>query len=373
MTTTPPTVLVADDDPRNRSLLAAFLAPTCAVVEAASGEAALAIFGERPVDLVLLDVVMPDLSGLEVCQRIKAHGERGFVPVVLLTGLADQEHRNAGLAAGADEFVTKPFDRRELLLRVGALLRRREQERRIHEQEARLQAQLDELRRLQAFKDELFGLIVHDVRNPLTGVIGFLDLLVHALRDKDPRLTRYAELALEGGRKVEEVLGSVLEVQLLEGGAVPLHRARRPLRAIVDDAVSSVLGSAGSVSIEVQADVDPVLEADVRLLRRAVENLLANALKYSPPRGAVVVSIRQEGEQVELAVEDRGPGVPDPLKGVLFQKFGSVEARSGGARRGHGLGLHLVKLVASAHGGAVSVRDRDGGGTTFAMRLPLVV
>ncbi|MCO5167375.1 MAG: hybrid sensor histidine kinase/response regulator [Planctomycetes bacterium] len=370
--TTTAAVLVVDDDPRNRALLAAFLAPTCAVVEAGSGEAALARFAEREVDLVLLDLVMPGLDGLEVCRRIKAHEGRGFVPVILLTGLADQEHRNAGLEAGADEFVTKPFDRRELLLRVRALLRRREQEQRILEQEARLQAQLDELRHLQAVKDELFGLIVHDVRNPLTGVIGFVDLLAHALRGRDERLARYAERALEGGRRVEEVLGSVLEVQLLESGSVPLHRARRHARAIVEDAVASVLGSAGSVTIEVQADADPVLEADGRLVRRALENLLTNALKYSPPGSAVEVAVRQEGDEVELAVEDRGPGIPDPLKDVVFQKFGSVEARSGHARRGHGLGLHLVKLVASAHGGAVSVRDRDGGGTTFSMRLPLV-
>ena len=365
-------VLVVDDDAPNRALLEAFLEREHHVLQASTGPEALDVCGREPVDLVLLDVVLPGLGGFEVCRALKARAER-YLPVILLTGLADQEHRNAGLEAGADDFLGKPYDRRELLLRVRAFLRIREQEARIREQEERLRAQLDALSQLQALKDELFALVVHDVRNPLTGALGYVDLLLtEVTRRGDERLARWAEKALEGARKVEEVLASVLEVQLLESGSVPVRRTRTTLRPIVEDAVSSLGGVAAgnSVQLNVQAEHDAAIEADARLLRRAIENLLANALKYSPPRGAVDIAIRRADRWIELTVSDRGPGIPDHLKEVLFQKFGSVEARSGQARRGHGLGLHLVKLVASAHGGSSGLSDREGGGTTFTLRLP---
>jgi two-component system, sensor histidine kinase and response regulator len=365
-------ILVVDDDPQNRALLTAFLTAHT-VLPAASGAEALALMEREPVDLVLLDLVMPELDGLEVCRRLKKLAGGRYLPVILLTGHADQEHRNAALEAGADDFLGKPFDRRELLLRVRAFLRLRDQDTQIRAQDEQLRAQLQDLQQLQSLKDELFSLIVHDVRNPLTGVIGFVDLLRGLLPESETRLRNYAGKALEGARKVEEVLGSVLEVQRLECGDLVLHRASTHLRGLIEDAIESISGAARACDVTLVLDSasDPALSVDRALVRRSIENLLANAVKYSPRGTAVDVSLREEQDSVEVVVADRGPGIPEPLKGVLFQKFGSVEAKSGRARRGHGLGLHLVKLVASAHGGSVAARDRSGGGSDFVLRLPL--
>ncbi len=104
-------------------------------------------------------------------------------------------------------------------------------------------------------------------------------------------------------------------------------------------------------------------------MKRSFENLLSNALKYTAPGTQVDVRVQTDAGNVEIEVADRGPGIPDPLKGVLFQRFGSVEAKRGNHRRGIGLGLYLVKLVAEAHQGGVSVHDREGGGAVFRMRL----
>lgn len=364
-------LLVVDDDDQNRRLLAAVLGSSYAVVEARTGRGALDAYDRAEVDLVLLDLVLPDLDGLEVCRALKARSE-GFLPVILLTGHADQAHRTAALEAGADDFIGKPYDQRELHLRVRAFLRLREQELQIRRQDEHLRAQLQDLMQLQALKDELFSLVVHDVRNPLTGVVGFVDLLRQVTAERDPQLHGYAQKALAAARKVEEILGSVLEVQRLESGEWHLHRATVRMRKLIDEAVETIAGaaSAGGVPIEVHATDDPRLDVDPQLLRRSVENLLANAVKYSPRGAPIDVVLRVEDETVEVVVGDRGPGIPDPLKGVLFQKFGSVEAKSGRARRGHGLGLHLVKLVAAAHGGSVEAQDRRGGGSDFVLRLP---
>jgi two-component system cell cycle response regulator len=123
-----PTVLVVDDEPRNRALLRAWLGATHHVIEATDGESALQLVESGEVDVVLLDVMMPGRNGFETCAAIKARGDRPFLPVVVLTALRDQESRNRGLAVGADEFVSKPIDRTELMLRVAGLLRLRRQE-----------------------------------------------------------------------------------------------------------------------------------------------------------------------------------------------------------------------------------------------------
>ncbi len=365
----PKTILVVDDDARNRALMAACLVPEFRVIEAEDGRQAIEAVARGGVDLVLLDVMMPQLSGFDACREIKARagGARGFLPVVLLTALSDQEDRNRGLAAGADEFLSKPVDRRELLLRVRGLLR-------IRDQEAQIRRHVAELRRLQALKDDLVALIVHDVRNPLAGVEGYLQLILRNL-DRGPDLAALRDdvgKALEASRRLKEILEDVLRARLLEEGDLTMRRERCSLAEIAREAIETLRGAAaaGGVGVELVAEDEAPALVDRALVRRAIENLLANAIKHSRAGTAVSVAVREHGGDWALEVADRGPGIPDEIKPTLFGKFSSVEAKQGGARRGFGLGLYLVQLVARAHGGNVSADDRAGGGTVFRMTLP---
>jgi len=351
------TVLVVDDVPENRSLIHAFLEPVYDVLEAEDGDQAIQILASRPVDLVLLDVMMPGRSGYEVCREIKAQPRPVFLPVLLLTALHEQEQRNAGLAAGADDFLTKPVDRRELLLRVRIFLRLREQE--------------EKLRRHQALKDDLFALVLHDVRNPLAGVLGFMGLHKAELAAKGP-VPEEVKLAMAAALRLRELLEDVLEVRLLEDAELPIRLETASLRVAAADATLTVAGAARAkrVRVEVVAAGEPIGLFDRKLVRRCLENLLINAIKHSPAGGAVALTVCRAQDDVIFEVADDGPGVPDGLKGSLFEKFGSLEVKRGEERRGFGLGLHLVKLVATGHGGAASVRDRPGGGSIFRIQLP---
>jgi len=301
-----PTVLLVDDDRRNRTLLRDFLESRYRVVEAENGRAGLAMLEHEAVDLVLLDVMMPELSGFDTCRLIRERGGEGFLPVILLTALSEQNDRNTGLSAGADDFLTKPVDRRELLLRVQAFVKMRQQD-------AMIRRQLQDLKHLQALKDDLVSLIVHDVRNPLMGVQGFLELLQRKLaKTNQPDVTIFLERATESNQRVREILEDMLNVRLLEAGELHLVRERLSLGALAEDALATVEGAAKlqKVGLNLKAGDEVFVRADRKLSRRCLENLLANAVKYSRSGDTIELTVRraeQGGGAVEIA--DRGDDI----------------------------------------------------------------
>ena len=361
-----PTILVVDDEAVNRDLVCRQLRDGYRVLTAESGEAALRVLEQEMADLVLMDVMMPVLNGYETCARIKENAGEEFLPVILLTALNQQQDRNEGLATGADDFLVKPVNSRELRLRVREFLRIREQDRTIR-------AQLEDLKRLQALKDDLVSLIVHDLRNPLAGMEGYLQLLHRqAQKPAFAALTPGIEKVLRSTGKLRSILEGVLQVRLLEEGKLPLEPADVDAAELANDAIQTVEGAGKDrgITFKLEAPGPVPIRLDRALSRRAVENLLSNALRYAPSSSEVSVTVQGASDGITIAVEDRGPGVPDELKAELFEKFGSVEARAGGRRQGFGLGLHLVKLVMEAHGGTVLVTDREGGGARFELRFP---
>ncbi len=359
-----PTILVVDDDATNRALIRAYLNDDGRVVEAASGPEALQLLRAEPIDLLLIDVMMPGMSGYELCREVKGKTSRDvLLPVLMLTALTEQESRNAGLEAGADDYLNKPVNRHELRLRVAAFLKLRGQDRLIRRQ-------VEELRQLDALKDDLVSLMVHDMRSPLAAVLAELDMLRSDIPDEALREGAVSAYAAAG--RLREIVDDILQVRLLEEGKLNLSLQSCPISDIVKEAVAGVesVATERGVSVALALDGGLPLSVDRKLVRRAVENILANAIKYSPRSAFVEVQTRVAEGGIEVAVADRGPGIPDALKSKLFEKFGSVEMARGEARRGYGLGLYLVRLVASAHGGRTVAQNREGGGSVFGLWLP---
>jgi two-component system, sensor histidine kinase and response regulator len=354
------TVLVVDDEQRNRILTRAILRDHD-VLEASGAEEAYGLLEREHVDLVLLDVMMPSIDGFTACREIKRRHAEPFLPVILLTALGDQDHRNEGFEAGADDFLSKPVDRRELQLRVRAFLR-------LRHQDDLIRRQLEELRRLDRLKDDLAALIVHDLRNPLSGLDGFLQVMRNVAPGTDREMIDWALLA---ARNLRDTVEDMLKVRAMEESALHLAIHRKSLRKIAQQAADSLRGDAEvrGLAIAVHGD-DVEYPVDETLMRRAVENLIANALRYTRSGSNVEVSLAAQEKEIVIDVDDRGPGISDELKTELFKKYGSVETRTGQARRGNGLGLYLVRLTAEAHGGHVAALDREGGGTTFRISLP---
>lgn len=354
-----PLVLVVDDDESIRRLIRLGLTPKFEVLEASNAADAIELVGTRPVEVVVIDLMMPGMTGVEAVPKLKARA-KGALPVLLLTALDDQVHRTRGLEAGADDYLSKPIDRLELSLRVQNFVRLRRQEQLIR-------SQLSALTDLHALKDDLTALLVHDLRNPLTAVKGAFQLLEANVVPQDRDLFKLGKNALD---RVMEAVGDLLKVRMLEQGKLTLERVPTVVSELTQNVVETLRTAAldGKVIVQQMNTGDTAIEVDAKLVRRALENLLINAFRHT--NESVDVSVLGDERAVTLVVADRGPGVPDFLKGELFDMFGSLALQKAGGRRGHGLGLYLVKLVAHAHGGDVVVRDRVGGGAEFVISLP---
>jgi two-component system sensor histidine kinase/response regulator len=302
------------------------------------------------------------MSGYDVCRQIKDRPGEPFLPVLLVTALSEQEQKNLGLQAGADDFLTKPVDRRELLLRVRAFLR-------LRSQDTLIRLQLKQLAELQNTKDEMLSLMVHDMRSPLSGIIAHLNLVLEDLPEGTIR--EDVQAALRGADTMRDSLEEALQIRLLEAGQLPIARAPVDLAALIRDAAATVEPTARRKRIQLATRVEGEANAslDGKLVRRAIENLMGNALKYTPAGRDVSVLLRHRDGLVQIEVADRGPGIPAELRDTMFQKYGSVEAKKGGPRKGFGLGLYMVRLVADGHDGMAEVGDREGGGAVFRVSL----
>ncbi|MDP2315110.1 MAG: hybrid sensor histidine kinase/response regulator [Pseudomonadota bacterium] len=357
-----PTILVVDDDSNNRMLLSAWLGRTYNVVEACDGHEALAVLESANPDVVILDVLMPGLDGIEVCRRIKARPNVGYLPVILLTALGEQDSRNAGLEAGADDFLSKPVDRRELMLRLRSFQL-------ISQQDRTIRKQLVELRRLDQLKEDLVALVTHDLLNALSGILVMMEGIQYkGAPCSDSELTTL--LAASG--RMRETLADMLRIKQLEDGALVLNLEPVTLVDILEGALTLVEPAARARGVVIRPRVDrrASIVGDAVLLRRSVFNLVQNAVKYSRRDGEVEVFGRQTPTGVEFEIHDRGPGVAEDQRERLFEKYVGLGPREARGPSGHGLGLFLVQLVAQAHGGAVTVLGREGGGSIFRLVLP---
>ena len=357
-------ILLVDDEPKNLALLEAFLAPLGhETTRAGSGAEGLEAFERNRPDLVLLDLTMPGLDGLDVLTHIRATEEESHTPVILVTGRTEREDRLRGFEAGADEFLEKPVDRAILLARVGTLLRLKE----AHDE---LKARNEALVRLQRDQRELTEFIVHDLKNPIGVVHLNLGWLRENIASPDPEIEEALRDAQEGSSRMQRMVEDLLAVARIEQAELRLSREPLALESLFDDVVRAQSREASERRITLRADVDRGLsvDADRAILRRVLDNLLSNSLQYTPPQGRIALSATQ-GDGVEIVVSNTGKPIPVEDQPVIFEKF--RRGRGAAARPGHaGLGLYFCKRAMAAHGGHISLRQIAGWSTSFVLRFP---
>ena len=357
-----PTILVVDDIPENVELLEAYLVPEkYQVVTAYNGIEALERAKETPPDIVLLDVMMPQMDGFEVCQTLKNDPKTQFVPVVMVTALKERDDKLKGIEAGADDFLTKPIDRVELLTRIKSLIRVKF----LHDD---LEKSYVELQELQNVKERLTQMIIHDLKNPLTGVKANIEIVGM----EDLGETREClDAAQRSCDLLFNMIQDLLDISKMEEGKLVLTRETLDLVEIVSPVVREVSVPAQAEDKEVVVELPDNLariNLDRDLIYRTLSNLMQNAVKHSGRGGVITVRASNTDDRMRLEVEDKGHGIPAGFQDKIFEKFGQVETRQ---RTGSGLGLTFCKMAVEAHDGHIWVESVEGEGSTFIFELPL--
>ena len=367
-------ILCVDDLQANLELLESVLVPRgYTVVSAASGKDALAMIRTQTIDLVLLDVMMPEMDGFEVCRQIKAEPELRNIPVIMITALTAKEDRIRGIEAGAEEFLSKPFDQTEVLARIRMLLKVKELADARQRAEQALQAANERLRELEALRDSLVHMVIHDLRNPLTAILNFAHFLETAEREHLSEKGRsYVGYIIESTDLLTEMCSSMLDVSKMESGQMQLKIVGCDLGATAREVVSRMEALKGERQISLALPEQPVIvRGDAQLLSRLVQNLVGNALKFVPASGGSVdIALEAGGGRVTGKVRDNGPGIPPEHREKVFDKFWQGTAREQGVKYSSGLGLTFCKMVVEAHGGRIGVDSEVGAGSTFWFELP---
>lgn len=366
----PGVLLVVDDDAVNRDVLTRRLTRQGHHVQTASnGQDALRLMREADFDLVLLDVVMPDMDGCEVLRHIRSDDQLRHVPVIMISVVSEMQSVVRCIEDGAEDYLAKPFNPTLLKARIGASLekkRGRDRENALFEQ---LQKNYKRLQEVEQLRDDLRNMIVHDLRTPLTAVIVGVEMLqkLGALNETQRELMT---LAAGGGKTLLGMVNDLLDVEKLESGRAQLQYVELSAAALVAGALEQVspLAQEGDTTLVTEiASGLPHFPGDANKLSRTLVNLIANAIKFTRA-GTVTITASEDGaENIRFAIRDSGTGIPPEAFERIFEKFGQLDSR----KVGTGLGLAFCKLAVEAHGGRIKVESAPGAGSTFSFSIPL--
>jgi len=374
----PKRILIVDDEKLNRELLQDLVVSFGHKPEMAEdGVEAIAKL-KLDIDLVLLDVMMPRMDGFEVLKHMKADSSMRHIPVIMISALDEMKSVVRCIEKGADEYLTKPFNSKLLKARIVACLEKkhlRDREQQLH---AELLESYEALQNAEQARDALFHMIVHDLKNPLTGMLGFAELLlIKANQDNLDKetLTEGLQPIFSSAKEMSSLINSILDISRLEADEMPVSLTAVNGLQLIKDLCGQFGPQAEGMGVHLsfEPESDAIMtRADKQLLSRTLQNLLTNAFKHTATGTNVTVSVKRHDSNVVFCVADNGPGIPEEYRDKIFGKFFQIEADTKGKKYGVGLGLAFCKMAAEAQGGSIWVESQRGKGATFKVSLEAI-
>ncbi|MCC5650075.1 hybrid sensor histidine kinase/response regulator [Nostoc sp. XA013] len=360
-------ILAVDDTLDNLILVQAILESEGYEIHLVSdGIKALRQVEQSPPDLILLDVMMPGIDGYEVTRRIRNNPAISYIPILLITAFHESSVVE-GLDAGADDFIRKPFDTDELLARVRSLLR--------------LKHSLDEQQKMARQREDFVSRLTHDLRTPLVAADRMLGLFeMETFCKISPEMKQAIAVMIRSNQNLMEMVNTLLEVYRFEAGKKTLNWEECDLREISQEVVSELSPLTSEKGLIMKIDtsgLDPlsknpsVIMGDRLELRRVINNLIANAIKFTDTGGITIRIFETSShpgnpDSVTIEIEDTGYGIAPEDQATIFERFRQGKHK----RSGSGLGLHLSHRIIEAHAGTIQVTSELGKGSLFTMQLP---
>ena len=321
---------------------------------------------EKP-DLILLDVMMPDISGFDAAQILKKDPETAHIPIIFLTALNNPSDLVHGFQVGANDFLTKPFNKEELVVRVFHQIKLVAATRIIEHQNEELRATISN-------RDKMYSVIAHDLRSPMASIRMVLNLVVNAMSPEiiGPELFELLDKANRESEDVHDLLDNLLKWTKSQTGRLNVVRQDLDLNDIIPGVVDifEMIAQTKKIDLKYQGSSNPVVVyADNDMLKTVVRNFLSNAIKFSPENSSIEITLSEEGDFAKVSVRDHGVGIaPDRIDSIF--KKGETTYGTGG-EEGSGLGLQLCADFARKIDGDVMVESTLGEGSTFSVLVPL--
>lgn len=351
-----PSILVIDDEPDNFDVIETLLdSEDYQLHYAPSGQQAIHRLHTFQPDVILLDVMMPDLDGMKVCKSIKSDLKWQAVPIIMVTALTAKEDLAECIAAGADDFISKPVNGIELRARVQAMLR--------------MKQHYDNLQSLLNLREDMVNMIVHDLRNPLASIVLSNEILRLPGLSLQQQQRKLDQITL-ASQQMQSLIDSLLIMAKLESGKMVLNYTELDLRGLCISALADFEAIAMQKNLNLVSDLPlsgGIVKADAPIFRRVLDNLLSNAIKFSPRNSQVTLKAEYLTAGAKLQVLDFGSGVPKNLRQSIFEKY-EIGKRMPEVSQ-IGLGLAFCKMAIEAHHGTITVEDNHPQGTIFTIFL----
>lgn len=359
-------ILLVDDDPDNlHVLLEAFDDSHFRTLVALDGESALRQVHYIQPDLILLDVMMPGIDGFETCLRFKQHEQYKDIPVIFMTALSETFSKVKGFQVGGVDYITKPVDVEEVLIRINTHLTIRRLQKQLEEKNTQLQA-------MNASKDRFFSIIAHDLRNTFIGFLSFTDILEDIESLEKDEFRAYTKLFRDSAETLFALLENLLTWSRLNRNMIDYRPQAIDIQTIFVHTLELFRSQADAKQITLKHSTPETLSvyADYNMLNTVIRNLVSNAIKFTEPQGMIEMSAISGKHAITISIADSGVGIPPEKIEKLFQIDEKFQRDGTAGEKGTGLGLILCKEFIEKHGGSIWVESKQGEGTVFRFTLP---
>ena len=362
-------ILIVDDVISNVLLLKILLTnEKFQVCTANNGRACIEMTKKEHPDLILLDVMMPDINGFDTAVILKKDPETKDIPIIFLTALNSPQDLVHGFQVGANDFLTKPFNKEELVMRVTQQISLVAAKRIIEKQNAELKATLSN-------RDKMYSVIAHDLRSPMASIRMVLNLVVQSTSAEKvgPELYMLLDQANRESEEVHELLDNLLKWTKSQTGRLNVVLQDLDLNDIVPGVVEifEMIANTKNIKLELKKTDEALkVHADNDMLKTVLRNFMSNAVKFSPENSTIQIAMAKEGDFARVSVKDQGVGIAADRLGSIFHK-GETTYGTGG-EEGSGLGLQLCQDFARKNGGDCYVESVEGQGSTFSFTIPIL-
>lgn len=354
------TILIVDDVPKNVQVLGNLLSEYAFdLAVALSGKQALETIERLKPDLILLDIMMPEMDGFEVCRRLKSMDHTKEIPVIFLTAKTDSEDIVKGFEMGAVDYITKPFMKSELLARVKTHLTLKKTKEQLFEE-------------IKA-KNKFFSIISHELRNSFSLILGFVRIMQEFRESlSEEEITELINDLGSSSKSTYELLENLLYWARIQTTGIRIKTEKIIVADIAAQTIKTLKDLAHKKEIQIISTVDPgkAIYADSNMIQTVVRNLVSNAIKFTPKGGSIVIAAEEFEDCVQVSVTDTGVGIDPSKLDKLFRIDTKVTTLGTASEKGSGLGLVLCKEFVDLNGGVIGISSVVGRGTAIWFKLP---